>query len=54
MIVILIVRADGVASMLGLGRGSAGARKKASATITPSGVDALDADVEDDTERMPA
>jgi branched-chain amino acid transport system permease protein len=53
MIVILIVRADGVASLLGLGRGSAGARKKASVTVTPSGVDTMNDDAED-TERMPA
>jgi branched-chain amino acid transport system permease protein len=53
MIVILILRADGVASLLGLGRGSAGARKKADVTITPSGVDTAAEDVED-TERMPA
>jgi hypothetical protein len=42
-----------VASLLGLGRGSAGARKKADVTITPSGVDTAAEDVED-TERMPA
>jgi branched-chain amino acid transport system permease protein len=50
MIVILIVRADGVASLIGLGRGSSGASKK-SALTTP--------DVDDDlrpitTERTPA
>lgn len=38
MIVILIVRADGVASLLGLGRGSSGASKKAALT-TPAAAD---------------
>jgi branched-chain amino acid transport system permease protein len=53
MIVILILRADGVASLLGLGRGSAGARKKKDVTVTPSATD-LQPDGAENIERTPA